>query len=151
MATNEEFFMTEALKEARKAMAEDEVPVGAVAVLDGKIIARARNRKEHFNDATKHAEMLLLEKCARVIGNWYLEGVEVYVTLEPCAMCAGAMLNARIRSLTFGASEPKSGCAGSKLNLLENNGFNHTVRVTGGVLAEISAKLLSDFFKRKRI
>ena len=139
-----------ALKEAEKAAAEDEVPVGAVAVLDGKIIAKAHNRKEHFNDATKHAEMLLLQKCAKKLKNWYLENVEVYVTLEPCPMCAGAMLNARIRSLTYGAAEPKSGAAGSVLNLLNNPHFNHRVEVKGGVLAQNSARLLAAFFKKKR-
>ena len=143
-------YMREALKEAKKAGNEDEVPVGAVAVLNGKIIARAHNRKEKKLSATRHAEIELLEKAAKKLGNWWLEGVEVFVTLEPCAMCAGAMINARIGALYFGAWEPKTGCCGSLYNLPADKRFNHNFPVTGGVAEEECAKLLSDYFKEKR-
>lgn len=150
MDGEKEKFMKEALKEARKAAKEDEVPVGAVAVLNGKIIARAHNRKEKKLSATRHAEIELLEKAAKKLGNWWLEGVEVFVTLEPCAMCAGAMINARIGALYFGAWEPKTGCCGSLYNLPADKRFNHNFPVTGGVAEEECAKLLSDYFKEKR-
>lgn len=143
-------FMKEAIKQAKKAAAEDEVPVGAVAVLDGKIIARARNRKEKYNDATAHAEIELIKKASKKLDNWWLENVEVYVTLEPCPMCAGAFINARIGKLYFGAEDPKSGCCGSLYTLTEDKRFNHTVTVEGGLLKEECAALLTEFFKAKR-
>ena len=144
-------YMREALKEAKKAGNEDEVPVGAVAVLNGKIIARAHNRKEKKLSATRHAEIELLEKAAKKLGNWWLEGVEVFVTLEPCAMCAGAMINARIGALYFGAWEPKTGCCGSLYDFPNDKRFNHNFPVHGGIMAEECSRILSDYFKGKRI
>lgn len=146
-----EKYMKAALKEAEKAAAEDEVPVGAVAVCGGKIIAKAHNKKEQKSSATRHAEIELLEKAAAKIGNWWLEDVDVFVTLEPCAMCTGAMINARIRSLYFGAWEPKTGCCGSLYDFPNDKRFNHNFPVHGGIMAEECSRILSDYFKGKRI
>lgn len=143
-------YMKLALEEALEGAKKDEVPVGAVGVWRGEIIARAHNRKEEKQSAIAHAEMEVLEQAAKRIGNWYLDELEMYVTLEPCPMCAGAMLNARIKRLTFGAYDPKGGAAGSKLNLLQEGGFNHVVEVTGGVMQEECGAVLTEFFKKKR-
>lgn len=143
--------MKAALKEAQKAAAMDEVPVGAVAVKDGKIIARAHNLKEKKSSATRHAEIELIEKASAKTGNWWLENVDIYVTLEPCAMCTGAMINARIRSLYYGAREPKTGCCGSLYDFPNDKRFNHNFPVHGGIMAEECSRILSDYFKGKRI
>ena len=143
-------FMQLAISLARASALADEVPVGAVVVKDGKVIATSENMKERKNDATKHAEMVALAKATEVEKNWWLEDCDVYVTLEPCPMCAGAMINSRIRALYFGAYDEKTGAAGSKVNLFEEGLFNHTILVSGGHRAEECAKLLSDFFKKKR-
>ena len=143
-------FMQLAISLARASALADEVPVGAVVVKDGKVIATSENMKERTNDATKHAEMVALAKAAEVENNWWLEDCDVYVTLEPCPMCAGAMINSRIRALYFGAYDEKTGAAGSKVNLFEEGLFNHTILVSGGHRADECAKLLSDFFKKKR-
>jgi len=143
-------YMKLAIKEAKKGALRDEVPVGAVAVLGGKVIARAFNHKEKRLDATAHAEIELLKKCAKKLGNWWLENVDVYVTLEPCVMCAGAMVNARIRHLYFGAYDSKGGAAGSLYNVTEDARLNHLVPTTGGILERECGELLSEFFKNKR-
>ena len=148
--TTDEMFMNRALELAAECAAADEVPVGAVVVKDGRIIAEGGNFKERELNAVRHAEIVALERAAQAVGNWWLEDCDLYVTLEPCPMCAGAMINARIRRLVFGADDPKTGAAGSKVELFEKGLCNHDVEVTGGVLAEGSAALLGEFFKRKR-
>ena len=148
--TTDEMFMNRALELAAECAAADEVPVGEVVVKDGRIIAEGGNFKERELNAVRHAEIVALERAAQAVGNWWLEDCDLYVTLEPCPMCAGAMINARIRRLVFGTYDPKTGAAGSKVDLFEKGLFNHDVEVTGGVLAEGSAALLGEFFKRKR-
>lgn len=142
--------MRAAIQEAKKALLHDDVPIGAVVVKDGVIIARAHNKKEKKGNAVCHAEIEALTKAAKKMKNWYLEGAELYVTLEPCAMCAGAMVNARIEKLYFGAYDMRFGCAGSVLNLTEEPHFNHRVKTEGGILKEECAALLTAFFKEKR-
>ncbi len=148
--TADEKFMRRALEIAAECAAADEVPVGAVVVKDGKIVAEGGNRKERDGSAVRHAEIVALEAAARYAGNWWLEDCDVYVTLEPCPMCAGAMINSRVRRLVFGAYDEKTGAAGSKVNLFTPGMFNHDVEVTGGVLAQESAELLGAFFRAKR-
>ncbi len=143
-------FMQRAIELAKQCAELDEVPVGAVLVRDGKIIAESGNAKERENNALRHAEMIALDRGAKDLGNWWLEDCELYVTLEPCPMCAGAMINTRIRAVYFGAYDEKSGACGSKVNLLEKGLFNHNVEVSGGHMKEACAALLSDFFKKKR-
>ena len=153
MRTTSEYqdeYMLLAIDLAKQSSAADEVPVGAVVVKDGKVIATSENMKERANDATKHAEMVALAKATEAACNWWLEDCDLYVTLEPCPMCAGAMINSRIRALYFGAYDEKTGAAGSKVNLFEEGLFNHTVLVSGGHRADECAALLSDFFKKKR-
>jgi len=145
-----EFFMREALKEAEAALEADEVPIGAVVVCDGEIIARAHNCRERLADPTAHAEILALREAGRKLGGWRLTGTTVYVTVEPCAMCAGALVQARVGLLVLGARDPKAGAAGSLLNLVQFPGFSHWVPVVEGVLAEDAAALLRDFFSQKR-
>ena len=143
-------FMEAALREARAAADEGEVPVGAVAVRDGMIIAAARNRMEGARDATAHAEMDVLGAAARVVGNWRLEGVTVYVTLEPCPMCAGAMVQARIDRCVYGARDPKKGADGSVYDVLQNGANNHLPLVREGVRGSECGALLSEFFAALR-
>ena len=143
-------YMAEAIKEAKKAAAFDEVPVGAVIVMNGKIIARGRNAVEKSNLPTRHAEIVAIEKACKKIKGWRLDGAEMYVTVEPCAMCAGAIANARISKVYFGAYEKKSGCAVSKYPVLSDNGLNHTTEFTGGVEEEICSAILTNYFKAKR-
>ena len=145
-----EKFMKEAIKEAKKAYDKAEVPIGAVIVKDDKIIARAHNLRECKNQAIAHAEIFAIEKACKKLGAWRLENCDMYVTLEPCPMCAGAILNARVRNLYIGAMEPKFGAAGSKLNLFKDFVFNHTVNVETGLLADDALKLMQDFFKQLR-
>jgi len=147
--TTDEYFMLEALKEA-KSVRPDEVPVGCVIVKDGQIIARAGNEKETRGNAAAHAEMLALERASQSVGRWYLDGCTMYVTLEPCVMCAGAIVNARIDKLVFGAYDPRFGACGTLFNLVSDSRLNHRAEVTGGVLAEECGKLLTDFFRSKR-
>jgi tRNA(adenine34) deaminase len=142
--------MRRALRVARQAGARGEVPVGAVAMLDGNVIATASNRMEHAGDATAHAEMLVLRRAARVVGGWRLSGVTVAVTLEPCPMCAGAMVQARISRCVYGARDRKKGADGSVYDVLRNPRNNHLPEVTEGVLAEECGELLSEFFRRRR-
>ena len=132
----EEKFMQEALKEAKKAYDKLEVPVGCVIVKDGKIIARGHNLKETKKDTTKHAEIIAIEKASKKLGAWRLLDCEMYVTLEPCSMCAGAMVNSRIKKLYIGALDEKTGAVGSVLNLLEDYKFNHNIEVEKGILKE---------------
>ena len=138
--------MEAALREARAAADDGEVPVGAVAVRDSMIIAAARNRMERSGDATAHAEMDVLQSAARIVGNWRLEGVTLYVTLEPCPMCAGAMVQARIDACVYGARDPKKGADGSVYDVLQNPANNHLPAVTEGVRARECGALLSEFF-----
>jgi tRNA(adenine34) deaminase len=147
---DDSMWMRLALDEARRALDHADVPIGAVAVRHGEVIARAHNRREIDGDATAHAELLAIRAASRVIGHWRLEDVTLYCTLEPCAMCAGAMVLARLPRLVFGAFDPKAGAGGSVLNLLSHPQLNHQVEVLGGVLADDAAALLVDFFATLR-
>jgi tRNA(adenine34) deaminase len=142
--------MRHALQLARSADRRGEVPVGAVAIRDGVVIAAAGNAIERRGDATAHAEMLDLRRCARIVGNWRLEGVMLYVSLEPCPMCAGAMVQARIERCVYGARDPKKGADGSVYDVLRNSSNNHRVDVTEGVLAAECGEVLSAFFRTLR-
>ena len=143
-------WMRVALDEARRAREHGDVPIGAVAVRDGVILARAHNRREADGDATAHAELIAIREVSRILGHWRLEGVTLYCTLEPCAMCAGAMVLARLPRLVYGAPDPKAGAGGSVLDLLNHPQLNHRVEVTGGVLAEECAALIVEFFAELR-
>ena len=145
-----EKYMRAAMKEARKAELKDEVPIGAVIVCDGKIIARAHNTRQTKQISTHHAEILCIEKACRKLNSWRLEGCDLYVTLEPCPMCAGAIQQSRIRKVVFGAYDPKGGFFGSNFNINEVKGLNHYPEVKGGVMKEETAQLLKDFFRKKR-
>ena len=146
---NKEKFMKEALKEAKKAYEKLEVPVGAVIVKNGKIIARAHNLKETKKDTTKHAEILAIEKASKKLNAWRLLDCEMYITLEPCSMCAGAIINSRIKKIYIGALDEKTGAAGSVLNLFDYK-FNHKVEVEKGILQKECEKVLKDFFRELR-
>lgn len=142
--------MKAALKEAKKAYDKLEVPVGAVIVKDRKIIARAHNLKETKNDTTKHAEILAIQKASKKLNSWRLIDCEMYVTLEPCSMCAGALINSRIKKVYIGASDQKTGAVGSVFNLLEDYTFNHKVEYEKGVLQDECESILKEFFKKLR-
>ena len=142
--------MRAALREAGRADAEDEVPVGAVVVREGKLIARAHNRPIHQSDPTAHAEVLALRRAARKLANYRLDGCWLYVTIEPCAMCAAAMTHARIERLVFGARDPKAGAAGSALRVLNHARLNHRVEIVRGVLEDDCSRALREFFRRRR-
>jgi tRNA(adenine34) deaminase len=142
--------MRAALDEARAAEAADEVPIGAVALYDGRIIARGQNRVLRDNDPTAHAEIVALRMAAQAIGNYRLAGCTLVSTLEPCAMCAGAMIHARVDRLVFAADDPKAGAAGSVLSVLNHAALNHQITVDRGLMAEESALLLREFFQRRR-
>jgi tRNA(adenine34) deaminase len=146
----DEYFMSEALRQAQKAYAAEEVPVGAVVVRDGKIIARAYNQVELLKDATAHAEMLALTQAEAAIGDWRLTDCDLYVTKEPCAMCAGGLVHTRIRRVIFGCPDPSAGAAGSMINLLQMQAFNHRCQITSGVLQQECAAILQDFFRKRR-
>ena len=145
-----EQFMKAALREAQKAYDKLEVPVGCVIVKDDKIIARAHNQKETKCDTTKHAEILAIQKASKKLGAWRLLECEMYVTLEPCSMCAGAIINSRIKKIYIGTKDEKTGAAGSVLNLFEDYPFNHKVEVEKGIMQEQCEKILKDFFKKLR-
>ena len=147
---NDEAYMREALKEAALAMEEGELPVGCVIVRDGEIIARAHNACEARGDATAHAELLAIRRASRACGDWRLNRCALYVTLEPCPMCAGAIVQARVSRLVYGASDPGQGCAGSLYRLCEDPAFPHFCPSEGGLLAEECQALLKDFFERAR-
>lgn len=148
--TRDEKFMREALRLAAECAAEDEVPVGCIVVHGDEIVAGSGNRKEREGSATRHAEMVALESAARALGNWWLEDCEVFVTLEPCPMCAHAMTLSRVKRVVFGAFDPKCGAAGSRVDLFAPGLFNHDIEVTGGVLREECADILGEFFRQKR-
>ena len=145
-----EKFMKQALKEAKKAYEKLEVPVGAIIVKNGKIIARAHNQKETKFDTTRHAEILAIQKASKKLNSWRLLDCEMYVTLEPCSMCAGALINSRIKKVYIGASDEKTGAVGSVLNLLDDYTFNHKVEYEKGILQDECEELLKDFFKNLR-
>ncbi|HWE85985.1 MAG TPA: tRNA adenosine(34) deaminase TadA [Terracidiphilus sp.] len=142
--------MQAALKEARQAADAGEVPIGAVAVHDGQIIALGQNRVLRANDPTAHAEMVALREAATALGNYRLNGVTLYVTLEPCAMCAGAMIHARIDRLVYAAADPKAGAAGSVLDVVNHPRLNHQMQVEQGILAHEAGELLRSFFRERR-
>ena len=145
-----EFFMREALKEAQKAYDQEEVPIGAVVVLNGEIIGRGHNLREKEQDATLHAEIKAILQANQHLGSWRLEDCELFVTLEPCPMCSGAMILARMKKVIFGAFDPKAGTAGTFMNLLQDSRFNHQVEVEQGVLEEECQEILRSFFKGLR-
>ncbi|MGC2578843.1 MAG: tRNA adenosine(34) deaminase TadA [Terrimicrobiaceae bacterium] len=149
--TSDDFLMGEALRLARRAFAADEVPIGAIVVRNGEIIARAWNQVETLKDATAHAEMLAITQAESVVGNWRLTDCDLFVTKEPCPMCAGAIVHARLRRVVFGCPDPKGGAAGGLLNLLQMPELNHRCEVTGEVRAEECARILKDFFLARRI
>lgn len=148
--TTDEKYMREAIKQARKAAKIDEVPIGCVIVYDDKIIARGYNRRNTDKSTLAHAEIIAIRKAAKAIGDWRLEGCTIYITLEPCPMCAGAIVQARIPRVVVGAMNPKAGCAGSVINLLQMDGFNHKAELTSGVLVDECRTMLQDFFKEMR-
>ncbi|HEY8343821.1 MAG TPA: tRNA adenosine(34) deaminase TadA [Bacillota bacterium] len=143
-------FMQEALKEAEKAYALDEVPVGAVIVCDGEVYARGHNLRETMGDPTAHAEIIAIRNAAQKRKSWRLHGMTIYITLEPCPMCAGAMVNSRLDRVVFGATDPKGGAVVSLMNLVTDDRLNHRLQVDGGVLADESQELLRRFFRQKR-
>lgn len=142
--------MREALRQAQKAFEASEVPVGAVVVREGKIIGRAHNQVELLKDATAHAEMLALTQAEAAVGDWRLTDCDLYVTKEPCAMCAGALVHTRIRRVIFGCADPVGGAAGSVINLLQMPGFNHRCDVVSGVLQDECVTILQNFFRKRR-
>ena len=147
---SDELFMREALALAKRAAEAGEVPVGAVLVKDGAVVGRGYNQPVSGKDPTAHAEMVALRDAAERIGNYRLGGCELYVTLEPCAMCAGAIINARVSRMVFGAADPKSGACGSVVDLFAENRLNHHATIVGGVMAEEAARILQDFFAARR-
>lgn len=149
--TEDEKFMGEAIRQAKKAYALDEVPIGCVIVYEGKIIARGYNRRNTDKNTLSHAELNAIRKASRKLGDWRLDGCTMYVTLEPCQMCAGAIVQARIPRVVMACMNPKAGCAGSVLNILDMPAFNHQAEAVRGVLAEECAALLRTFFKELRI
>ena len=146
----QQYYMQEALKEARKAFQEEEVPVGAVIVHQGKIIARGHNQVEQLKDPTAHAEIIAITSAANYLGTKWLNQASLYVTIEPCSMCAGALVLARIKNLYFGASDPKTGACGSIINIVNHKKLNHRIKITQGIFQAECSFLLKDFFKKKR-
>src|SRR5690349_20301039 len=143
-------FMRLAYQEAEAALSESEVPIGAVIVYDGRVIASAHNQREQLQDPTAHAEMIAITQAAQSLGSWRLEGCTLYVTLEPCPMCAGAIVNARIPTVVFGATDPKAGAVTTLYQILSDPRLNHRCEIVAGVLAEPCGAMLSEFFRRKR-
>lgn len=148
--TEDTLFMGEALKEAKKALAKGEVPIGAVLVVEGKVVSRGRNERETKHDPSAHAELIAIRKASRKLGSWRLSGATLYVTLEPCLMCMGAIVLARVERLVFGAFDPKAGAVGSLYDISKDKRLNHRVEVTTGVLGEEAGALLRDFFSGLR-
>lgn len=148
--TSDEDYMRKAMRLAERAADAGEVPVGAIVVFQGKIVARAWNQVELLKDGTAHAEMLALTQAASAVGNWRLTGATLYVTKEPCAMCAGAMVNTRLSRVVFGCADPRCGAAGSALNITNFPGMLHAVQVSGGVLGDECLGQLQEFFRRRR-
>ena len=151
MQSTDEKYMKEAIKQAKKAYAIGEVPIGCVIVYQGRIIGRGYNRRNTDKSTFSHAEIAAMKKAGKVIGDWRLEGCVMYVTLEPCQMCSGAIVQARIPEVVIGCMNPKAGCAGSILNLLEMPEFNHRVKVTRGVLGQECSEMLKTFFRELRV
>ncbi len=149
--TEDERYMKEAIRQARKAEAIGDVPIGCVIVYEGKIIARGYNRRNKEKTVLAHAELAAMRKACKKIGDWRLEGCTMYITLEPCQMCSGAILQARVDRIVIGCMNPKAGCAGSILNLLNMKEFNHQVEVERGVLEEECSEMLKSFFKKLRV
>ena len=149
--TEDERFMKKALHQAKRAAAIGEIPIGCVIVRDGKVIARGFNQRRSRKTTLAHAEMIAIDRASRKLGDWRLEGCTMYVTLEPCQMCSGALVQSRIDRVVIGTMNPKAGCAGSILNILQMPAFNHQVEITGGVLQEECSAVLQDFFKDLRI
>lgn len=149
--TEQEKYMKEALRQAKKAYALGEVPIGCVIVYEGRIIGRGYNRRNTDKNTLSHAEITAINKASKKVGDWRLEGCTLYVTLEPCQMCAGAIVQARIDEVVMGSMNPKAGCGGSVLNILEMQEFNHQVKVTRGILKEECTQMLTQFFKELRI
>jgi len=145
-----EYFMREALRQAQAAMAADEVPVGAVIACDGRIIAAAHNQREMLHDPTAHAEMIAITQAAESLGSWRLEGCTLYVTLEPCPMCAGAIVQARLPTVVYGATDPKAGAVASLYQILSDVRLNHRCEIVPGVMAEPCGVILTEFFRRQR-
>ncbi len=152
MVMTREEFMKEALKEATKALISNDIPIGCVAVKNGKIIARGHNEKEKKQDATAHAELICLQKAAKKIGSWRLNDVDLYTTLEPCAMCAGAMVLARIKTLHIGTMDPKAGAAGSAMNIVRSKKLNHKIKTiySKGTIMDECSQILKCFFSNIR-
>ena len=148
--TEDEKFMKEAIKQAKKAAKIGDVPIGCVIVQDGTIIARGYNQRNKKKTTLGHGEILAIKKAGKVVGDWRLEDCTMYITLEPCPMCAGAIVQARIKKVVIGTMNPKAGCAGSVINLLQMEGFNHKVEMEQGILEEECKKLMQDFFKNLR-
>lgn len=146
----DEQYMREALEEARIAFEEDEVPIGAVIVKDGIIISRAHNMREQWKDPTAHAEIIAIREASNILGGWRLIGCELYVTIEPCAMCAGAMVLSRIKRVIFGARDPKAGALGSIMDVIGNPLLNHRVEVASGVLEQECSGIIKEYFRMKR-
>ncbi len=150
MMTQDEKYMKAAMKQAKKAAAIEEVPIGCVIVYEDKIIGRGYNKRNLKKNTLAHAEIIAMNKASKVIGDWRLEDCTMYVTLEPCPMCAGAIVQARIPKVVIGSMNPKAGCAGSVLNVLQTDGFNHQVEVETGVLGAECSEMLSSFFRELR-
>ncbi|MFJ8268718.1 tRNA adenosine(34) deaminase TadA [Peribacillus asahii] len=150
MVKDDAYYMNIALQEAKKARALQEVPIGAIVVWKDEVIARAYNLRETDQNAVAHAELLAIREACEVLGTWRLEEATLYVTLEPCPMCSGAIINSRIKRVVFGAHDPKAGCAGTFMNLLQDERFNHQSEVTSGVLQEECGGILTAFFKELR-
>lgn len=150
MNEHDEFYMREAIREAKKAEELNEVPIGAVIVLEGEIISRAHNLRESEQNAIAHAELLAIDQACRKIGSWRLEDADLYVTLEPCPMCSGAIILSRVNRVIYGARDPKGGCAGTLMNLLQDERFNHQCEVVDGVLEDECGQMLTDFFRKIR-
>ena len=148
--TSDESFMKQAVKQAKKAYDKLETPIGCVIVHEDKIIARGYNKRNMKKNTLAHAEILAINKASKVLGDWRLEDCTMYVTLAPCPMCAGAIVQARIPRVVIGSMNPKAGCAGSVLNLLQQDGLNHQVEITKGVLAEECSGLMTSFFRELR-
>ena len=148
--TSDESFMKQAVKQAKKAYDKLETPIGCVIVHEDKIIARGYNKRNMKKNTLAHAEILAINKASKVLGDWRLEDCTMYVTLEPCPMCAGAIVQARIPRVVIGSMNPKAGCAGSVLNLLQQDRLNHQVEITKGVLAEECSELMTSFFRELR-
>lgn len=149
MSTDEQY-MQLAITEAKKAEKEGEVPIGAIIVYKGDVIARGFNQRESTQKSLRHAELVAIERANEYIGSWRLENCTLYVTLEPCPMCAGALVQSRLKRVVYGASDPKAGCVGTLMNLVTEERFNHQVAWTGGVLEEACSNLLTNFFKQLR-